>query len=46
MKKKNHAQDMRTYRVDRMKKVKVLEEERDGAAAFKEIDVETYMTSI
>jgi len=38
----DEAQDMRTYRVDKMKKVKVLEVERDGAAAFKEIDMETY----
>lgn len=36
------AQDMRTYRVDRMKEVKALDEPREGAEAFAAIDMETY----
>ena len=36
------AQDMRTYRVDRMKEVKALDEPREGAEAFAAIDIETY----
>lgn len=36
------AQDMRTYRIDRMKEVKVLTEPREGAEAFSKIDMETY----
>lgn len=36
------AQDMRTYRIDRMKEVKVLSEPREGAETFSKIDMETY----
>lgn len=36
------SQDMRTYRVDRMKEVKPLDEPREGAEAFAAIDMETY----
>lgn len=36
------AQDMRTYRIDRMKGVKVLPEPREGAEVFSKIDMETY----
>ena len=36
------AQDMRTYRIDRMKEVKVLPELREGAEVFSKIDMETY----
>ena len=35
-------QEMRTYRVDRMKEVSRSGEARDGEAAFKEIDLHTY----
>lgn len=35
-------QEIRTYRVDRMKDVKVIREPRDGAEAFSEIDLSTY----
>ena len=33
---------MRTYRIDRMKEVKLLEEPREGAEAFEAIDMESY----
>ena len=36
------AQDMRTYRIDRMKEVKILSEPREGVEAFSKIDMETY----
>ncbi|MBD5162450.1 MAG: WYL domain-containing protein [Oscillibacter sp.] len=36
------AQDMRTYRIDRMKEVKALDEPREGEEAFAAIDMETY----
>ena len=36
------TQDMRTYRVDRMKEVTALDEPREGAEAFDTIDIETY----
>lgn len=36
------AQDMRTYRIDRMKEVKVLPEPREGAEVFSKVDMETY----
>ena len=36
------AQGMRTYRIDRMKEVKVLPEPREGAEVFSKIDMETY----
>ena len=36
------AQDMRTYRVDRMKEVKALDEPREGAEAFAAINMESY----
>lgn len=35
-------QDMRTFRVDRMKDVNVTNEPREGAEAFEEIDLATY----
>ena len=38
----DHFQQMRTYRIDRMKDVKVIREPRDGAEAFAEIDLSTY----
>lgn len=36
------AQDMRTYRVDRMKDIRFTEEPRDGDDVFKKIDLKTY----
>lgn len=36
------AQDMRTYRIDRMKDVQSLQEPREGAEAFAAIDLKTY----
>lgn len=36
------SQDIRTYRIDRMKKVEPLDEPREGAEAFSKIDMETY----
>lgn len=36
------SQDIRTYRIDRMKKVEPLNEPREGAEAFSKIDMETY----
>ena len=36
------AQDMRTYRVDRMKDVQLTGQPRDGDEVFKEIDLKTY----
>lgn len=38
----DHAQDMRTYRIDRMKDVKAIAEPREGENAFAAIDLETY----
>ncbi len=38
----DYAQDMRTYRVDRMKDVRRLRQPRDGAEAFSAIDLRTY----
>jgi predicted DNA-binding transcriptional regulator YafY len=38
----DYAKDMRTYRVDRMKKVEVLSDPREGAEKFAEINMETY----
>ena len=35
-------QDMRTYRVDRMKDIRLTGEPRDGAEAFEAIDLKTY----
>lgn len=36
------SQEIRTYRIDRMKEVEAINEPRDGAEAFKEIEMETY----
>lgn len=36
------SQDMRTYRIDRMKEVTALNEPREGAEVFAAIDMETY----
>lgn len=36
------AQDMRTYRVDRMKDVQLTRQPREGDEVFKEIDLKTY----
>jgi len=36
------AQDMRTYRIDRMKEVKLLDEPREGTEAFEAVDIENY----
>ena len=36
------AQDMRTYRVDRMKEVDAIDEPREGAKVFAELDMESY----
>ena len=36
------AQDMRTYRIDRMKEVKLLDEPREGTEAFEAVDIESY----
>lgn len=38
----DHAQDMRTYRIDRMKDVRAIAEPREGEKAFAAIDMETY----
>ena len=38
----DYAQDMRTYRVDRMKDIRFTEEPRDGDDVFKKIDLKTY----
>ncbi len=38
----DHFKDMRTYRIDRMKDVRVIEEPREGEDAFLEMDMETY----
>lgn len=38
----DHAQDMWTYRIDRMKDVKAIGEPREGTEAFAAIDMETY----
>lgn len=39
----DYSKAMRTYRVDRMKSIEILEgEPREGADAYKEIDMETY----
>ena len=38
----DRSQDMRTYRVDRMKAVTPTGEPRDGEEAFKALDLETY----
>ena len=35
-------QDMRTYRVDRMKDIRITGEPRDGEEAFEQIDLKTY----
>ena len=36
------SQAMRTYRVDRMKEVKVIDEPREGARTFADLDMESY----
>ena len=36
------AQDMRTYRIDRMKDVRLLPEPQEGKEAFESIDLQTY----
>ena len=38
----DYAQDMRTYRVDRMKDIRFTGEPRDGDEIFKTIDIESY----
>lgn len=38
----DHAQDMRTYRVDRMKSIKRTGVPRDGKEAFAQVDLKTY----
>ena len=38
----DQKQDMWTYRIDRMKEVKAVDEPREGAEAFAAIDMETY----
>ena len=38
----DYSQDLRTYRVDRMKDVRPTGEKREGAAAFTAIDLKTY----
>jgi len=38
----DYAQDMRTYRVDRMKDIRFTGEPRDGDDVFKKIDLRTY----
>lgn len=38
----DYAQDMRTYRVDRMANVQPIQEPREGAESFSEIDLKTY----
>ena len=38
----DYYKEMRTYRVDRMKKVSLLTEPREGEDIFKEIDMKTY----
>ena len=39
----DHFQRMRTYRIDRMNKVKCLGEERDGKEEFEKIDLKEYV---
>ena len=39
-------QEIRTYRVDRMKNVKLLPEGREGAGAYSEIDIEAYTRNV
>lgn len=36
------SQEMRTYRIDRMKDVRLIDEPREGQQAFSQIDIETY----
>lgn len=36
------SQEMRTYRIDRMKDVKVLDERRDGRELFRNMDIRSY----
>lgn len=38
----DYAQDMRTYRVDRMKDIRPTGEKRDGRAEYKNIDLENF----
>ena len=38
----DYAQEMRTYRVDRMKDIRFTGEPRDGEEVFKQIDLKTY----
>lgn len=38
----NKSQEMRTYRIDRMKNVRLLNEPREGADAFAKLDIATY----
>ena len=38
----DYSQDMRTYRVDRMKDIRFTGEPRDGEEVFKQIDLKTY----
>lgn len=40
------AKDMRTFRIDRMKKVEVLSEPREGEEVFKQIDMENYTKKV
>lgn len=42
----DEKQDIRTYRVDRMKEVSVLEEKRAGTAKLKEIDLDSYVQRV
>ena len=38
----DYSQEMRTYRVDRMKDIRFTGEPRDGEEVFKQIDLKTY----
>ncbi|MBR5642328.1 MAG: WYL domain-containing protein [Firmicutes bacterium] len=42
----DQAQDMRTFRVDRMKDIRFTNEPRDGAEFFKTLDLNTYMQRV
>ena len=40
------TKEMRTYRIDRMKEVELVNEPREGQEVFAEIDIETYTTRV
>lgn len=42
----DYAQDIRTYRVDRMKNIKILSDKREGEEQFKKINIENYTKQV